>query len=93
MVSEVLLFLEYYKVVLGGALILVVTASEFIFFCRPSLLLTRKCDRTEKASCDEGVDGQIKHKEDFSQRIEIPFGHTFLSVKQTSVIKQTDNKF
>lgn len=49
MVSEVLLFLEYYKVVLGGTLILVVTASEFIFFCRPSLLLTRKCDRTEKA--------------------------------------------
>ena len=49
MVSEVLLFLEYYKVVLGGALILVVTASEFIFFWRPSLLLTRKCDRTEKA--------------------------------------------
>ena len=44
-----LLFLEYYKVVLGGALILVVTASEFIFFCRPSLLLTRKCDLTEKA--------------------------------------------
>ena len=42
---------------------------------------------------DEGVDGQIKHKEDFSQRIEIPFGHTFLSVKQTSLIKQTDIKF
>ena len=67
MVSEVLLFLEYYKVVLGGALILVVTASEFIFFCRPSLLLTRKCDARRRLGCDEGIDGQIKHKEDFSQ--------------------------
>lgn len=88
MVSEVLLFLEYYKVVLGGALILVVTASEFIFFLSPSTVANSQMwPHGEGLVVTKGVDSRIKHKEDFSQRIEIPLGHTFLSVKQKSLIK------